>query len=54
MNEYSLGVDKKQMKEMYDDSTRDKQSFLMLDLEGDRDKRFRSNFDEFYEIEQTM
>jgi hypothetical protein len=26
----------------------------MLDLEGDKEKRFRSNFDEFYEIEQTM
>ena len=54
MNEYSLGVDKKQMKEMYDDATKDKMGFLMLDLEGDREKRFRSNFDEFYEIEQTM
>jgi hypothetical protein len=54
MNEYSLGIDKKTMKEMYDDATKDRMSFLMLDLEGDKEKRFRSNFDEFYEIEQTM
>ena len=54
INEYSLGVDKKAMKEMYDDATKEKMGFLMLDLEGDRDKRFRSNFDEFYQIEQTM
>ena len=49
MREYSLGVDKKDMKDMYDDATRDKQGFLMLDLEGDKDKRFRSGFNEYYE-----
>jgi GTPase SAR1 family protein len=49
MREYSLGVDKKEMKEMYDDATSDKQGFLMLDLEGDKDKRFRSGFNDFYE-----
>jgi hypothetical protein len=54
MNEYSLGVDKKQMKEMYDDSTRDRMGFLMLDLEGDKEKRFRSGFDEYYEVEESL
>jgi GTPase SAR1 family protein len=49
MREYSLGVNKTDMKEMYDDSTRDKQGFLMLDLEGDKDKIFRSGFNEYYE-----
>jgi ABC-type dipeptide/oligopeptide/nickel transport system ATPase component len=49
MREYSLGVDKKEMKEMYDDATSDKQGFLMLDLEGDKEKRFRSGFNDFYE-----
>jgi type IV secretory pathway VirB4 component len=52
MREYSLGVDKKEMKEMYDDSTSDKQGFLMLDLEGDKDKRFRSGFNDFYETSE--
>ena len=54
MNEYSLGVDKKQMKEMYDDSTRDRMGFLMLDLEGDKEKRFRSGFDEYYEVDESL
>jgi hypothetical protein len=49
MREYSLGVDKKEMKEMYDDATSDKQGFLMLDLEGDKEKRFRSGLNEYYE-----
>jgi GTPase SAR1 family protein len=49
MREYSLGVDKKEMKEMYDDATSDKQGFLMLDLEGDKEKRFRSGFSDYYE-----
>jgi Tfp pilus assembly pilus retraction ATPase PilT len=52
MREYSLGVDKKEMKEMYDDATSDKQGFLMLDLEGDKEKRFRSGFDEYYETSE--
>ena len=55
MREYSLGVNKTDMKEMYDDSTRDKQGFLMLDLEGDKDKKFRSGFNEYYEtIEEKL
>jgi GTPase SAR1 family protein len=55
MREYSLGVDKTDMKEMYDDSTRYKQGFLMLDLEGDKDKKFRSGFNEYYEtIEEKL
>ena len=54
MNEYSLGVDKKQMKEMYDDSTRERIGFLMLDLGGDKEKQFRSEFDEYYEVEESL
>ena len=54
MNEYSLGIDKKMMKEIYDDATKDKMGFLLLDLEGNKEKRFRSNFDEYYITEQTM
>ena len=51
MREYALGVDNKKLKEMYDDSTANKMGFLMLDLEGESSKRFRSGFDEYYEID---
>ena len=54
LREYSLGVDKKIFKQIYDDATKDKMGFLLLDLEGDNEKRFRSNFDEYYITEQTM
>jgi ABC-type dipeptide/oligopeptide/nickel transport system ATPase component len=51
MREYALGVDNKKMKEIYDDATANKMGFLMLDLEGEPSKRFRSGFDEYYEID---
>jgi hypothetical protein len=52
MREYALGVDNKKMKEIYDDATgNNKMGFLMLDLEGEPSKRFRSGFDEYYEID---
>jgi ABC-type dipeptide/oligopeptide/nickel transport system ATPase component len=50
MREYSLGVDKKEMKDIYEDATSDKMGFLLLDLEGPKEKRFRSGLNEFYEI----
>jgi len=46
--ECSLGIDKKQLKKIYDDATQSKQDFLLIDLEGDKDERFRKNFDEIY------
>jgi len=49
--ECSLGIDKKQLKKIYDDATQSKQDFLLIDLEGEKDERFRKNFDEIYEIE---
>ena len=45
---------KRVLKDIYDDATKDKMGVLLLDLEGEPSKRFRSKFDEFYEIEQTM
>lgn len=48
--ECSLGIDKKQLKEIYDDATQSKQDFLLIDLEGDKDTRFRKNLDQSYEI----
>jgi len=50
--ECSLGIDKKQLKKIYDDATQSKQDFLLIDLEGDKDERFRKNFDEIYEIDE--
>lgn len=49
--ECSLGIDKKQLKRIYDDATQSKQDFLLIDLEGNKDERFRKNFDEIFEIE---
>ena len=52
--ECSLGIDKKQLKEIYDDATKSKQDFLLIDLEGDKDERFRKNFDEIYVVKDIM
>jgi len=48
--EYSLGIDKKQLKQIYDKATEKKQDFLLIDLEGEKDERFRKNFDEVFEV----
>jgi len=50
MREYSLGVDKGEMKKIYDASTDTKQNFLMVDLEEAPESRFRKNFNEIYDI----
>jgi type IV secretory pathway VirB4 component len=52
--ECSLGVDKSQLKDIYDDATKTKQDFLLLDLEGDKTTRFRKNFDEIYDVDDIM
>lgn len=52
--ECSLGIDKNQLKKIYDDATKSKQDFLMIDLEGDKDDRFRKNFDEIYEVQDIL
>ena len=54
MREYSLGVDKKQIKDIYEDATSDKMGFLLLDLEGPKEKRFRSGLNEFYVVEEEI
>jgi len=50
--ECSLGIEKKQLKKIYDDATQSKQDFLLIDLEGDKDERFRKNFDEIYVLDE--
>ena len=51
MREYSTGVDKSQLKKMYDNATIEKKDFLLVDLESDVKDRFRKNFNEIYDIE---
>jgi hypothetical protein len=44
LRDYSLGVDKEQLHEIYDFATAgDKKNFLMVDLEADPMKKFRRN-----------
>ena len=51
MREYSLGVDKNELKKIYEASTTDnKQDFLMIDLDAEPQDRFRKNFNEIYDI----
>jgi hypothetical protein len=45
MSEYSIGLDKEQIKQIYKYATNDKSKFLMIDME-DRNYRFRKGFDE--------
>lgn len=48
--EFSLGLDKKQLTEVYNHATTEIPSFLMIDLEGEPKYRFRKNFTEYYEL----
>jgi hypothetical protein len=52
--ECSLGIDIKQLKKIYDDATSTKQDFLLIDLDGDKDERFRKNLDEIYVVKDMM
>jgi hypothetical protein len=53
LQEYSLGVDKKQIKEIYDSATKaNKQDFLLVDLEEAPENRFRKNFNEIFDISE--
>jgi len=50
LSEFELGVTKDELMEMYDDATKEKFSFLLVDVEADKDKKFRKNFLELYEV----
>jgi ABC-type dipeptide/oligopeptide/nickel transport system ATPase component len=52
MKEYDLGVSKDDLIEMYETATADKSGFLMIDLEGDKTKMFRKNFDGYFEVKR--
>jgi ABC-type dipeptide/oligopeptide/nickel transport system ATPase component len=49
--EYDLGLDKKDLIQIYEDATNEKMGFLLIDLEANPKEKFRKNFDEIYEIE---
>jgi len=53
LREYSLGVDKKQLMKIYEDSTKDnKQDFLLVDLDAEPKDRFRKNFNDVYDLSE--
>ena len=47
LRNFALGVSKEQLLAMYDYATDEKMNILLLDLEADKTKKFRKNFDEF-------
>lgn len=51
--ECSLDLPKKVLVDMYKDATKDKVGFLLIDCDGEEDKKFRKNFDEYYELEES-
>jgi hypothetical protein len=51
LREYSLGVNKMELKTIYEKSTSEnKQDFLLVDLDADPKDRFRKNFNEIYDV----
>jgi len=52
--ECSLGIERNQLKQIYDDATANKEDFLLIDLEGNKEERFRKNLDSCYEIDGVM
>lgn len=50
MSEYSLGIDKQELKDIYESATTEKQDFLMVDLEAPPNDRFRKNFTEVFDV----
>lgn len=51
MREYTLGIDKKVLKKIYEETTQNKQDFLLVDLDAPPKDRFRKNFNDIYSIE---
>ena len=50
LSEFSLGITKQQLLDLYEYATSQKFSALVVDLEADKSKRFRKNFDEFLPV----
>lgn len=54
MRECALGIDKQQLKSIYEDATEDKMNFLLIDLEGPKQQRFRSGLTEIYDVKEDF
>jgi hypothetical protein len=52
MSEFELGVSKDELLKIYEDATSVKFSVLLIDVEADKQERFRKNFKEFYTISE--
>lgn len=53
LTEFSVGVSKEQLMNMYEYATKDKFNFLLINCdEGDPNKKYRHNFDEFLDPSQ--
>ena len=52
MREYDLGIERPQLIEMYKEATKEKAGFLMIDLEGDEGKKFRKDFDGYFDVDE--
>jgi hypothetical protein len=50
MSEFELGIDKDELMEIYEDATSEKFNVLLIDVEADKQERFRRNFLEFYDV----
>jgi ABC-type dipeptide/oligopeptide/nickel transport system ATPase component len=51
MREYSLGVEKNTLQNIYEDAIKDnKQDFLLVDLDAEPKDRFRKNWDDIYNM----
>ena len=50
MNDFSYDFDKKFIKEMYEDTTKDQKHFLLIDINAKPEDKFRKNFDEVFEL----
>ena len=50
MSEFELGINKDELLKIYEDATRNKFSVLLIDVEADKQEKFRRNFKDFYTI----
>ena len=49
--EFDVGISKENLIKMYEDATKNKQEFLLMDLEAPPSERFRKGFNEIYELD---
>jgi hypothetical protein len=53
LRDFTLGVDKKELAQLYKESTREKFNFLFIDINAtDTNKKFSHNFNNFFEVEE--